>query len=71
VGLHVDNCLGGYYLSFAQQAGLLQDLRWDFGVPGVTSHGRKSHLHAPLYIFYTQSLRKYAGRCLNDFAAHG
>jgi hypothetical protein len=37
LGLHVDNCLGGFYLSFAQQAGLLQDVRWDFGVPGVTT----------------------------------
>ncbi len=37
LGLHVDNCLGGFYLSYAQAEGLLQDIRWDFRVPGVTS----------------------------------
>ena len=36
-GLHVDNCLGGFYLSFAQRAGLLSDIRWNFSVPGVSS----------------------------------
>ena len=37
LGLHVDNCLGGFYLSYAQAEGLLGDIRWDFRVPGVTS----------------------------------
>ena len=28
IGLHVDNCLGGFYLSFAQKEGLLPDIHW-------------------------------------------
>ena len=36
-GLHVDNCLGGFYLSFAQRAGLLPGIHWNFSVAGVTS----------------------------------
>jgi sphinganine-1-phosphate aldolase len=37
LGLHVDNCLGGFLLSFMQRAGLLGDTKFDFQVPGVTS----------------------------------
>jgi len=29
------------------------------------------HYHARLYIFYKNSLRKYTGRCVNDFTADG
>ncbi len=36
VGLHVDNCLGGYLLSFMSDAGLLST-PFDFAVPGVTT----------------------------------
>ncbi|KAL1512147.1 hypothetical protein AB1Y20_005415 [Prymnesium parvum] len=36
VGLHVDNCLGGFYLSFLAQAGLYTP-KWDFALPGVTT----------------------------------
>jgi len=36
VGLHVDNCLGGIYLSFLQKLGLFKK-QFDFRVPGVTS----------------------------------
>jgi len=36
VGLHVDNCLGGFYLSFLQKAGLFTR-PFDFQVPGVTT----------------------------------
>lgn len=36
VGLHVDNCLGGYLLSFMQREGRFERA-WDFAVPGVTT----------------------------------
>jgi sphinganine-1-phosphate aldolase len=33
LGLHVDNCLGGFYLSFAQREGLLPSVpMWNFSV---------------------------------------
>lgn len=55
LGLHVDNCLGGFYLSFAQAEGLLEDLHWDFRVPGVTSisvdvHKYGTSLQTALYL---------------------
>ncbi|CAK9115604.1 Sphingosine-1-phosphate lyase 1 (S1PL) (SP-lyase 1) (SPL) (SPL 1) (Sphingosine-1-phosphate aldolase) [Durusdinium trenchii] len=36
LGLHVDNCLGGFYLSGLQKAGLF-DRKFDFAVDGVTT----------------------------------
>ena len=39
--------------------------------PSRPSRGRWSHFHAPLHIFYRESLRKYTGWCTNDFPAHG
>lgn len=36
VGLHVDNCLGGFYLSFLQKQGLFKG-KFDFELPGVTT----------------------------------
>ena len=36
IGLHVDNCLGGYLLSFMSRSGAFRRA-WDFRVPGVTS----------------------------------
>eukprot|EP00746_Dinoflagellata_sp_MGD_P161010 gnl/MRDRNA2_/MRDRNA2_88020_c0_seq1.p1 gnl/MRDRNA2_/MRDRNA2_88020_c0~~gnl/MRDRNA2_/MRDRNA2_88020_c0_seq1.p1 ORF type:complete len:540 (+),score=106.34 gnl/MRDRNA2_/MRDRNA2_88020_c0_seq1:72-1691(+) len=36
VGLHVDNCLGGFYLSFLQRQGLFKR-KFDFELPGVTT----------------------------------
>ena len=36
IGLHVDNCLGGFYLSFlSRQGGFSRP--WDFALPGVTT----------------------------------
>lgn len=35
-GLHVDNCLGGYLLSFMSREGRFAR-KWDFAVPGVTT----------------------------------
>lgn len=39
IGCHVDNCLGGFLLSFLSEAGKLHEGRavFDFRVPGVTS----------------------------------
>lgn len=37
IGLHVDNCLGGFYLCFLQRAGRLTERQWDFSLPGVTT----------------------------------
>lgn len=37
IGLHVDNCLGGFYLSSLQAAGLYTGQNFDFAVDGVTS----------------------------------
>lgn len=36
LGLHVDNCLGGFYLSFLQRQGLFKR-KFDFELPGVTT----------------------------------
>eukprot|EP01064_Diplonema_japonicum_P002829 TRINITY_DN1181_c9_g1_i1.p1 TRINITY_DN1181_c9_g1~~TRINITY_DN1181_c9_g1_i1.p1 ORF type:complete len:553 (+),score=123.64 TRINITY_DN1181_c9_g1_i1:71-1660(+) len=36
IGVHVDNCLGGYLLSYLQKEGLYTK-QWDFRVEGVTS----------------------------------
>jgi hypothetical protein len=38
---------------------------------GSGSRGTYRHYHAPLHIFYTESPRKYARRCMNDSMAHG
>jgi sphinganine-1-phosphate aldolase len=37
IGLHVDNCLGGFLLSFMKKNGLLGNRKFDFEVPGVTT----------------------------------
>eukprot|EP00747_Dinoflagellata_sp_TGD_P017652 gnl/TRDRNA2_/TRDRNA2_125961_c0_seq1.p1 gnl/TRDRNA2_/TRDRNA2_125961_c0~~gnl/TRDRNA2_/TRDRNA2_125961_c0_seq1.p1 ORF type:complete len:541 (-),score=80.59 gnl/TRDRNA2_/TRDRNA2_125961_c0_seq1:43-1665(-) len=42
VGLHVDNCLGGFYLSFLQRQGLFSKT-WDFALPGVTTISMDVH----------------------------
>ena len=36
VGLHVDNCLGGFLLSYMQREGLFSG-QWDFAAAGVTT----------------------------------
>jgi glutamate/tyrosine decarboxylase-like PLP-dependent enzyme len=45
VGLHVDNCLGGFYLSFLQRIGQFKG-KFDFEVPGVTSISIDIHKYA-------------------------
>ncbi|GMH52777.1 hypothetical protein TrST_g13553 [Triparma strigata] len=37
IGLHVDNCLGGFLLSYLQKENLLNGRNFDFSVPGVTT----------------------------------
>merc|ERR1712159_377919 len=37
IGLHVDNCLGGFWLTYMQRQGLGRMMKWDFEVDGVTS----------------------------------
>lgn len=42
IGMHVDGCLGGFLLPWAEQLGY--DIpRWDFRVPGVTSISADTH----------------------------
>lgn len=45
IGLHVDNCLGGFYLSFLQRIGQF-NRKFDFEVPGVTSISIDIHKYA-------------------------
>jgi sphinganine-1-phosphate aldolase len=42
VGLHVDSCLGGFILPFAEELGV-EVPRFDFRVPGVTSISADTH----------------------------
>ncbi|HYZ30629.1 MAG TPA: pyridoxal-dependent decarboxylase, partial [Thermoleophilaceae bacterium] len=42
VGLHVDSCLGGFILPFAEELGI-EIPRFDFRVPGVTSISADTH----------------------------
>jgi sphinganine-1-phosphate aldolase len=42
VGLHVDSCLGGFILPFAEELGITIP-RFDFRVPGVTSISADTH----------------------------
>ena len=37
----------------------------------MPSHSPQSYLCTTLYMFYAESLKKYAGRCTNDSTAHG
>lgn len=41
--LHVDACLGGFLLAFAQGCGLQLGQNFDFRVPGVTSISADTH----------------------------
>jgi len=37
IGLHVDNCLGGFLTSYLKKLNLLKGREFDFNVPGVTT----------------------------------
>jgi len=63
VGLHVDNCLGGIYLSFLHKLGVFQK-QFDFRVPGVTSMSVDLHKYgyaskgASVVVFRDPELRR-------------
>ena len=46
VGLHVDNCLGGFLTSYMMKEGLLKSKKFDFRVPGVTTMSVDVHKYA-------------------------
>ena len=54
IGLHVDNCLGGYLLSFMSMEGLYTR-PWDFSVEGVTTISIDLHKYG-----FTSKARPYA-----------
>jgi sphinganine-1-phosphate aldolase len=64
IGLHVDNCLGGFWLSFMQQQGLGRKFKWDFEVEGVTTISIDIHKYgcaskgASVIAFRDPSLRR-------------
>lgn len=63
VGLHVDNCLGGFLLSYMARAGAFTK-KWDFEVDGVTSMSVDVHKYgyaskgASVVCFRTAALRR-------------
>jgi sphinganine-1-phosphate aldolase len=64
VGLHVDGCLGGFLLPWAEQLGY--DVPpWDFRVPGVTSISADTHKYGyalkgtSTLLYRSKELRKY------------
>lgn len=63
IGLHVDNCLGGIYLSFLSKNGDFKR-KWDFQVPGVTSMSVDLHKYggaakgASVVAFSNEELRR-------------
>jgi len=64
LGLHVDNCLGGFWLPFMQKAGRGRKFEWDFKVEGVTSISMDIHKYgfaskgASVVAFRTAALRR-------------
>ncbi|GMI34453.1 hypothetical protein TeGR_g3720 [Tetraparma gracilis] len=63
IGLHVDNCLGGFLLSFMKSNGLLHK-PFDFEVPGVTTMSVDLHKYGgsnkgnSVCLFRTEELRQ-------------
>lgn len=63
IGLHVDNCLGGFYLSGLQATGIFKK-KFDFQVDGVTSISIDIHKYgfapkgASVVLFSTNDLRR-------------
>lgn len=64
VGLHVDGCLGGYFLPFVEKLGHDVGL-FDFRVPGVTSMSVDTHKYA--YAPKGTSVVLYRGKELRRF----
>ncbi|KAI9327131.1 pyridoxal phosphate-dependent transferase [Zopfochytrium polystomum] len=65
IGLHVDACLGGFIIPFAEKAGFPQAYPFDFRVDGVTAISCDTHKYgfAPkgssVIMYHTKELRKY------------
>ena len=64
IGLHVDNCLGGFLLSYLKKQGLLHGRKFDFNeVPGVTTMSVDLHKYGgtnkgcSVCVFKTEELR--------------
>jgi len=63
IGLHVDNCLGGFWLSHIQKEGLGRSFDWDFKLAGVTTVSIDVHKYgfaskgASVVAFRTNELR--------------
>ena len=64
LGLHVDNCLGGFYLSFAQREGLLPSVpMWNFSVRCDAPSARlqlHSACYAPRTVIYAMAIQPAA-----------
>ncbi|KAJ1564080.1 hypothetical protein HK405_015905 [Cladochytrium tenue] len=65
IGMHVDACLGGFIVPFAEAAGYPQAYTFDFRVPGVTSISCDTHKYgfAPkgssVVMYRTAALRRF------------
>ncbi len=64
IGLHVDGCLGGFLLPWAEQLGYEVPL-WDFRVPGVTSISADTHKYgyalkgSSTLLYHSKDLRRH------------
>jgi sphinganine-1-phosphate aldolase len=73
VGLHVDNCLGGFLLSFLAKAGAMAK-PFDFSVPGVTSISVDIHKYgfaskgASVVLYSSKELRRHQYTIITDWA---
>mmetsp|Transcript_20684 Transcript_20684/g.66401 ORF Transcript_20684/g.66401 Transcript_20684/m.66401 type:complete len:550 (+) Transcript_20684:1-1650(+) len=72
VGLHVDNCMGGFICSFLEREGLLH-AGFDFRVPGVTSISMDLHKYglcqkgASVVCYSTRELRRHQYCTVTDW----
>ena len=72
VGFHVDGCLGGFILAFAEELGVKAPL-FDFRVPGVTSISADTHKYGyglkgtSVLMYRDKSLRAYQQYALPDW----
>lgn len=69
VGCHVDCCLGGYILPFLDRP----DVKFDFGLPGVTSMSVDTHKYgysvkgSSVVLYRSPRLRQYMYFCFPDW----
>jgi len=73
IGLHVDNCLGGFMLSYMVKEGLA-DVNFDFRVPGVTSMSVDVHKYglaskgASVVLYRNNELRRCQYTAVANFS---